>query len=207
MSLINDALKRTKEAQQQAQPPAGGGPELKPVDPAVAKAASSSKTLLYIMVACVVVGNLFLFLYAFNGDRTARPAPMSAAQPVAPPTTAAAPARPVPAVTTPAMVAPATPAVAPIAAAPVNPASAQPSAAVETNAAVAAIAAPVAPEPPKPAPLKLQSIMFNSTKPAAMVSGKFVNLGDKVQGFRVTAIDQETVTLVGNGQTNVLSLP
>ena len=40
-----------------------------------------------------------------------------------------------------------------------------------------------------------------------MVSGKFLFIGDKVQGFRVTAINQETVTLVGNNQTNVLSLP
>ena len=47
MSLINDALKRTKEAQQQTPPPQDG-PALQPVDPATAKAASSSKTLLSI---------------------------------------------------------------------------------------------------------------------------------------------------------------
>ena len=54
--------------------------------------------------------------------------------------------------------------------------------------------------------MKLQSII-NSSRPSAMISGKFLFIGDKFRGYKVTAIDQESVTLIGNGETNVLSLP
>ena len=60
MSLINDALKRAKEAQQQNQP-AASGPPLRPSESAQPQSGSGSKTLLYIMVACVVFGNVLLF--------------------------------------------------------------------------------------------------------------------------------------------------
>lgn len=201
MSLINDALKRTKEAQQQNPPPAGG-PPLKPVDPAVTKAAGNSKSLLYIMVACVVVGNAFLFIYLKDGDKKPATIPSTLAPAVATPATA--PVSPTPAVTTPSPT-PAKPEPAPAVAA--NPTPVPAPAVIESNAPAASPAIVAQPEPPKPAPLKLQSIIYNPARPSAMVSGKFVFIGDKVQGFRVTAIDQETVTLVGNGQTNVLSLP
>ena len=197
MSLINDALKRTKDAQQQNPPPAGG-PPLKPADPAVAKSASNSKSLLYVMVGCVIVGNAFLFLYLKDEEK--KPAAIQPAAPaVAAPT--AAPVSPAPATTAPQ---PAKAAPAPVVAA--NPASA-PAPTAETNITSAPPVAAAQPEPPKPAPLKLQSIIYNPSRPSAMISGKFAFIGDKVQGFRVTAIDQETVTLVGSGQTNVLSLP
>jgi hypothetical protein len=60
--------------------------------------------------------------------------------------------------------------------------------------------------PPKPALPKLQAIVFSPTRPSVMVSGKTLFIGDKLNGLRVTAIDQESVTLVGAGQTNVLTL-
>ena len=199
MSLINDALKRTKDAQQQNPPPAGG-PALKPAEPALAKSASNAKTLLYVVVACALVGNAFLFLY-FK-DRGAK-------KEAAPAIPAAAKVSPAPAVTAPVAAIPTAPAPAPkpVAVIAVNPVPVAEAVAVETNSAVAAPVVAVQPEPPKPAPLKLQSIIYNPSRPSAMISGKFLFIGDKVQGFRVTAIDQETVTLVGNGATNVLSLP
>jgi hypothetical protein len=196
MSLINDALKRAKEAQQQT-PTAASGPALTPTEPAPPPNAGSSKTLFYVLIACVVIGNLFLFIYASNRDGK-----KSEAAPVA--------ARELPATT---VVSTPSPAVVPVPApvvATAPPVEAGPVVVVTaaTNAAVAEPAAVVAPpEPPKPAPLKLQSIIMNPTRPSAMISGKFLFVGDRVQGFRVTAIDQETVTLVGNGQTNVLELP
>ena len=61
-------------------------------------------------------------------------------------------------------------------------------------------------DPPKPKVLRLQSIMFGA-RPSAMIAGKFLFVGDSIQGHRVIAIDKGTVTLVGQGQTNVLSLP
>jgi hypothetical protein len=40
-----------------------------------------------------------------------------------------------------------------------------------------------------------------------MISGKTLFVGDKLGDLRVVAIDKESATLVGGGQTNVLSLP
>lgn len=196
MSLINDALKRTKQAQEQ-NPPPNEGPEFKPIDPQTAKSAKNTKSLLYVMVGCVLVGNALLFLALRNhGEKKPEPAPVQAS----------AKADPAPNQSTTTTPAPELPKTAP---------APQPAAAVVPNAAPASAAAPetnavapvAPPEPPKPAPLRLQSIVYNPGRSSAMVSGKFVFVGDKVQGFRVTAIDKETVTLVGNGQTNVLSLP
>jgi len=196
MSLINDALKRAKAAQQQT-PPSADGPALKPAEPTHAPDPGSSKMLFYILIACVVIGNLFLFIYASNRDgKKSEAAPVVARE--LPATTVVSPPAPVVVPVS----APVVAAAPPVEAGPVV---------VVTTATNAAVAEPVVvaaqPEPPKPAPLKLQSIVMNPTRPSAMISGKFLFVGDRVQGFRVTAIDQETVTLVGNGQTNVLELP
>ena len=193
MSLINDALKRAKDAQPQNPPPAGG-PALKPAEAATEKSASNAKSLLYIMVACVVFGNALLFFAVQKKKEAPLAIPTQPAATVAPAVAVATPAPP----TAKAEPAPGGAAIPTPVAAPVE---------VETNSVAAAPVAAVPPEPPKPAPLKLQSIMFNPSRPSAVVSGKFLLVGDKVQGFRVTAIEQEMVTLVGNGQTNVLSLP
>lgn len=203
MSLINDALKRAKEAQQQNQP-ASSGPPLRPAEPVQPQAGSGTKTLIYILVACVVFGNALLFLalgLKKESPKTSQPPSVAAVTPAA---------TPPPAIT-------ATTAATPI----VPPPAPQPVAIVATNAElpsaslagtnsppatnlVAGVA--VEPEPPKVAPLKLQSIIYSS-RPSAMISGKFLFIGDKIRGFRVAAIDQESVTLVGNNETNVMSLP
>jgi hypothetical protein len=60
-----------------------------------------------------------------------------------------------------------------------------------------AIAAP-APKPVK----KIQGIAYDPVHPWAIISGKTVYIGDMVDGMRVTAIARDSVTLVGNGQTN-----
>jgi hypothetical protein len=54
--------------------------------------------------------------------------------------------------------------------------------------------------------LRLQSIIYGS-RPSAMIGGKFLVVGDTIQGHKVIAIDRDTVTLMGEGKTNVLSLP
>jgi hypothetical protein len=63
------------------------------------------------------------------------------------------------------------------------------------------------PTPPKPAPLRLQAIIFTPKRPSAMISGRTLYVGDKLGDLRVVAIDKESATLTGAGQTNVLSLP
>jgi hypothetical protein len=76
---------------------------------------------------------------------------------------------------------------------------------------------PVAKETTAPAPVviqepvekivpKLQAVVFNPKRPSAIISGKSVFAGDRVGEFRVVTITQESVTLVGGGQTNVLVL-
>ena len=40
-----------------------------------------------------------------------------------------------------------------------------------------------------------------------MISGRTVFIGDKLGDLRVVAIDKDSATLAGAGQTNILSLP
>jgi hypothetical protein len=54
--------------------------------------------------------------------------------------------------------------------------------------------------------LKLQGVVYNPRRPSAVISGKTLFIGDRIRDFRVVAISQESVTLTGAGQTNVLSL-
>lgn len=61
-------------------------------------------------------------------------------------------------------------------------------------------------EPVKPTLIKLQGILFNPAQPSAVVNGRTVYVGNVVGGSRVTRITQETVTLVSETATNVLSL-
>jgi hypothetical protein len=194
MSLINDALKRTKDVQQQT-PPAADGPALRPVDPAQAKAASSARTFLFVMVAAVVIGNFLIWLALHEKPKEKGPQPVITTTEPAPAAAAAvAPAAAIPAATnTPeatVVAVQAPPAVTP---------SAPPTA---TSSAPAVVFA----DPPKPTVLRLQSIIYG-TRPSAMIAGKFLFVGESIQGHKVIAIDKETVTLIGNGQTNVLSLP
>jgi hypothetical protein len=57
--------------------------------------------------------------------------------------------------------------------------------------------------PPEP---KLQGVLFDATRPCAIVSGDTVFVGDHVDGFRVAAISRDSVTLQGETETKVLSL-
>jgi hypothetical protein len=75
-----------------------------------------------------------------------------------------------------------------------------------------------APNPPVVAPvtetlaantqktLQIQGIVSDPVHPYAIISGKTVYVGDAVNGQRVAAISPDTLTLVGNGQTNRLRI-
>jgi hypothetical protein len=136
-----------------------------------------------------------------------------AVAPVTPPVSATAPVSAAPVVPSPKTAGPVTPSptVAPVQPKPGNtPEPAVAAAPVVTTQTAseppATNSAPVpVVQPPKPI-LKLQSILFGSTKPSAMINGKPLFLGDRIGQFRVTAISEDSVTLVGAGQTNVLSL-
>jgi hypothetical protein len=201
MSLINDALKRAKEAQQQAPPSPSSQMHFRPVEP-----AQHARHGLGLMLpaALAVVALLALFLVwqraqerQLTGPQAARALTAPAAQatiapqPASPLVTATAPVTAV--ANPPAATAPATPASPPV---------------TEDQQSEVSISAAILPPPaPKPAPLRLQAIVFNPKRPSALISGKTLFIGDKLGDSRVVAIDQESATLVGAGKTNVLSLP
>lgn len=81
---------------------------------------------------------------------------------------------------------------------------------------------PVAPAPvvvvqvtnPTPAPAsppqtvyKLQAIYWRPSKPSAVVNGKIVYVGDRIKHAQVTAIDQDSVTMKVDGESDPLVLP
>jgi hypothetical protein len=65
----------------------------------------------------------------------------------------------------------------------------------------------VAAEPaPKPVALNVQAIVFNPSRPSAVINGRTLFLGDHISDYRVAAISHRTVTVVKPGKTNVLIL-
>jgi hypothetical protein len=219
MSLINDALKRAKQAHAHRPAPTASGPPLQPVE---GSGASGGPTVgLWLAVALAVVflaGWLFREWRAQTERVTARadtqkatPAPRVVAQtpPVEP--------KPAP----PPSVAP-TPAVAP--SAPPQPNASAPAPAVEVTPAPAAqissppVAQPIivkeevppAPPPPPAKPafpaLKLQGIFFSRTKPSALISGQTLFLGDAIEGARVKAIEADKVIVEFQGESRTLNL-
>jgi hypothetical protein len=66
---------------------------------------------------------------------------------------------------------------------------------------------PPAPQAPPAPAYKLQGIYWRPTRPSAVVNGKTVYVGDRVEQARVTAIEQDTVTLSVNGRSKVLQIP
>ena len=202
MSLINDALKRAKTAQQQAQAPSG--PQLRPVEP---NQSTRHGVGLALPVTCVVVALLGLFLLwrvaSNHGRENQTSTPGSEEITVAARTPAPK--------QSPEMVKPSPP--SPTPAAPAPAAHTMSSSASTTTAAVAVAdagassnAVSVADAPAKPAPLKLQAIVYNPTRPSATISGRTLFVGDRIGDFRVLAIGQDSVTLVGGGHTNLLNL-
>ena len=219
MSLVNEALKRAKVAQQQAAPPPPSQMQFRPVEPGQ-HVPQGLGLIVPVILAALVLLALVLAWQAFKGERFAEPLQVRAATrtpaqpavtpiPVSSPASATAPApatgpSPLPqAETHPVPDAGNVDVLAAIDSA--MAVSLTPAKEPETEAANPA--AITAPSPPKPAPLRLQAIVFNPKRPSALISGKTVFLGDKLGDARVVAIDRESATLVGAGKTNILSLP
>jgi hypothetical protein len=64
----------------------------------------------------------------------------------------------------------------------------------------------VAEETEKPS-FRLQGIFYRPSKPSAVVNSKTVYVGDLVEGGKIQAITRNSVTLVFEGETKVLTLP
>jgi hypothetical protein len=133
------------------------------------------------------------------------PKPAPPPKPVAAPRPAVAEAKPVQA---------APPAPAPVAQVEDSATPAQPVSHQEVLASKPAPAAPVPVDvPPAPAPvrqfpaIKLQGIFYSSVNPTAMLNGKNLHVGSKLEGVVVAKIEPLAVTLEWNGETKVLELP
>jgi hypothetical protein len=217
MSLINDALKRAKEAQRQAPPPPSPQMQFRPVEPSQHPRPGLS---LIVPAALAVVALLaLLFVWQWAQQRTAtgprevraltRPAAQTiiAPQPSAPPAeVVAAAAQPSP----PAEPSPRTDAVAAVAnllpvASSIPPTSSQP--VQEQEREETRTVAVASPPPPKPTPLRLQAIVYNPKRPSVVINGRTLFVGERLGESRVVAIDRESATIVSAGTTNVLMMP
>ncbi|MEW6303340.1 MAG: hypothetical protein AB1705_07715 [Verrucomicrobiota bacterium] len=83
---------------------------------------------------------------------------------------------------------------------------------VAATPAVAAPSTPPAPvppaEPPKPEfpTLKVQGIFYSKTRPTALINGKPVFIGDKVDGAKIIRIERDTVTVEFEGITKMVGM-
>jgi len=211
MSLINDALKRAKQGQQQN--PFGGQP-IRPLQPADYAARSNYPlrfALAVLLVAALALSGWFFWKWWRSSGESHQTAGVES-------TTAAenskTSAKPVPrkqlikvstniVVRTNSVGSPQSEALAQAVS------SNSSISAPQTN--VVAFASPTnvaTPAPPSPfADLKLQSIIFSEDKRAAGINGELLYVGDEIRGARVRKIERQSVTVERNGETNVLRLP
>ena len=222
MSLINDALKKARQASQESAPQPPPTLELKALEPEQQVVRGIGIVL---PIALAMMALLVLFLAWELLQRQQAPSNRGAAQDemnvraLAP--APAPPSHPVETVTqepSPKLpdLAPAVPGPnsVPLQATP-SPAPARPTAPVNAGPATSpapgptvatqAVAAAVAPAP-QPAPLRLQGVVYNPARPSAVINGKPLFIGERIGQYRVVAITSATATLVGAGKTNVLSL-
>ena len=202
MSLIADALKRAKAAQQTAPRADSAAVAYQQVDPKATRAARKS---IFVPAGLLVLtmAALFAVWFGFRKNSVVTPVAATATRPTA------VTAQPPPAIPEPA------PAAATVASPPV-PTPPAPIVAAPAPAPIVAEPQPPAntksPEPAiepalqNPPPLRLQAIFFSPSHPSAMIGGKTLFVGDQVGDFKIVAIASESATLVNAGQTNILTV-
>lgn len=236
MSLINDALKRAKHAQQKSPPPTSPGLVLRPIESGRGKQSNLVTLLPLAVVVLAGVGGLMIWFAM--GASGIRPSPTTVVQARSASPPAATQRKPTPmaqtSLETPLTKAASTqPVASPSASAPparapeATPAQSisQPSSSIiaatvspaPVSASVPASAAPTAtiPQavvvasgpPPPPALPKLQGIFYRPERPAALLDGKMVLVGRTSGEYHVVAISQQSVTVMRAGQTNILNMP
>jgi hypothetical protein len=198
MSLINDALKRAKEAQPATTPTPEPRQPMQPAEPPAEP--PKSKTLPpYFLPAVLIVlcGACWFLIQGWEAKRQAgiypEPVTVQAREASAAPAVGGtAPAESMTAAST--------------AAKSTNPAG--PAGSNSVVAATESAATEPVPEPAARSQLtfKLQGIFYRPANPAAVVNAKTVFIGDTVNEAKVTSIDRQSVTLVYDGQTKVLTL-
>jgi hypothetical protein len=191
MSLINDALKRASQSDRNRPPPVGAHAAMQPV------VHRRSLTLLLVVGVCIVLALALAGLFFWQWWNAGHP--------------------PVPAKVEPGVVVAPKPAPPPVGEATQKTAGTQ--VARETPPAPVAdapIAVPVpkpepAPSPPAkpveekwPAELKVMGIFFSKTNPRALINGKTIEVGDLIDGIRITKIESDRVTVEWKGHEKEL---
>jgi len=232
VSLINDALKRAREANEENRP---STPPLKPLDPVESSSAPASNTPWILVGITTLVALLALFLlYRWSQQPDAGPPMAGVVDPGSPaerdrtistppavdhqipepspaeaganPTNSASPQSTVsnPKISE-ANATETAPNSAELVFSP-NPESATGEPVLPTDLAAGA---PPAPEPeiePEPE-FKLQSVIYRLKNPAVLINGKFLELGETINNAVIIDIQRHTATL-RRGATNIdLSLP
>ncbi len=188
MSLINDALKRAKQAQQENAAPPLDLP-LRPAEPVQKRSSSLPLLTVAALIVAVLLGGGFIFMALQKWNATPQVVNATQTDVSLPPMLDSS--------AMPTSGQPTTTATEPNLTTNLPPAS-------TPDASIAAT-----PEPSKPVVPKLQGIFYNPSRPSAVVNGKTVYVGSRAgeaRDFLVLEISRESVT-VGNGsQTNVLVL-
>ena len=217
MSLINDALRRAREAQRPAPHPPSPQMQFRPVEPPQHPRHGLGLIVPAALAVVALLALLFVWQWAQRrmaiGPREVRAlTPPTAQATIAPqpatpsPEVVAAAAQPSPpaepslrpdAVTEVANLLPVTSSITPA-----GPPLGQEQ---ESNDTPSASIAP--PPVPKSPPLRLQGIVFNPRRPCVVINGRTLFVGEKLGDLRVVAIDRESATLVGAGKTNILTMP
>src|SRR5579862_7603123 len=216
MSLINDALRRAKQAQQDA-PPADATPvtQFRPVEPPSQPARHGLGLILPVSLGWgALLALLLLWELSRHGSS---PSPAAANSPLnvaaralpseqtAPVPAAEPPSSPV---TTPSAssTTPAKPTVANVPDSSANSNGSVPSTNLSVTTSETSDSNRVSGAESPPAPLKLQGIVYSPHRPSALINGRVVFVGDRVRDLKVTAIHASDVLLTGEGRTNLLSL-
>lgn len=183
MSLVNDALKRAKQAAPKNTPPAV---EPMRVVETTRRPVGTGFLLLMLTVVILLLAGLLLWQWAHgNGAELqvrANSLPAAGNPVSSPPVSAESPN-------------------------PARPEMTAPTPAISEKALITAATNAVAVEPAKPVPItyKLQSVVFLPKDPSAVINGKVVFVNGIVNDARVAAIGPGTATIVTPaGQTNVL---
>jgi len=207
MSLINEALKKARQAQAQPAAQTAATPTLRPVDPA-RHADNGGGLWLPVLIAVTLItsGALLWQWFASGRVETVRarstpaatvPVPASVPLPAPPASpnvatvpTVAPPPRPLP--------------IPPIA----SDAKQDSTNAVAATSETPATSTVVVAEAPKAPAYKLQGIFYRPKNPSAVIDGKLVFAGSRVSEAHVLMIEKDAVTIVTSaGQTNLLELP
>ena len=227
MSLINDALKRAREAEQQRSEKTPPAPPLEPVDHADPPRRAGWIVLTVLLVATLGFAAFYLSRWAGSSGAVQSGGTSNevAAGRLASAETVAVPAaRPAIRVSTNLMdrqasVPRSDPSAAPASAAPASsaPPAAEPRAAIPESTQAERPSSPGEDAPAAVQPvaqvearfpeLKLQSIVFRLRNPSVVINGEMLGVGDTVKGARVAKIERHAVTMEWQGQTNVLRLP